>query len=178
MVLILLLTAFAGCGDAMGGNKETTPSVNAGQTPKEPDNKEEEQDDPTRVFTIGDLEPLSKEKQLEVEEAWNRRHNGSDALEWCETDSDTWIIWGDKYYGTFNECIVIFSPTGATSEETVSIAGKEITYGSGFALWVYVDGEFVDILTAYSNNIISDADVGEIARYHGEIMVYKYDKLR
>ena len=173
MVFILLLGAFAGCGDAMDGNKETTPSVNAGQTPKEPDNKEEEQDDPTRVFTIGDLEPLSKEKQAEVEAVWNTTMTKK--LSWTPVEPP--YRNSHRYYGIYSGCVVIFESItsvaeGSTFDGGIYVGNQKIESWYLEKVWVYHNGEFVDIRVAYENKLLSDDDISAIVKYNREYEEY------
>ena len=176
MVIILLLAAFAGCGSASNVDKETTPSVNAGTNPddlgSDNDDNEEKEDDPTRVFTLDSLEPLSKEKQEEIEAAWKESHDGTGILQWRYTGEDSWFLWGDRYYGTFGDSTVIFSPGLLTALQTIKVADQEFVYGRRFNIYVYNNGEFFDITEAYEKKLLTYDDVAELAKYHATFQAY------
>ena len=175
MVLILLLAAFAACGDAMDGNKETTPSINPGQTPKEPENTEEEEkkeeDDTTLVFTLGDLEPLSKEKQEEVEKAWEIETVGNiymrQKIYWCKNGNPD-VVLSHRYYGTYNDCIVIYEMMEDFTNilRGIEVGGQKIYSWWLREVWVYYNGEFITINEAYENKLLTDDDISEIAKYN------------
>ena len=175
MVLILLLTALASCGGAKEKDKETTPSINPGQSPETPENTEEVEEDTTLVFTLGNLEPLSKEKQLEVEEAWKKQKDSE--LLWCGTVLENGkTTYEDRYYGTFNNGVVIFHVAawniGVAS--TVNVAGQKIKFGTGFEIWIcYDNGTFVEIEEAYESGLLSDKNVKDIAEYHEKFEQYR-----
>ena len=175
MVLILLLTAFAGCGDAMYEDKETTPSVNLGAEPDEPNEPDgddgEKEIDPTRVFTLDSLEPLSKEKQEEVEAAWKEK-KGYDLL-WRETVlANGKVTSEDRYYGTFNGGVVIFHPIAdnLTVGGSMEIGGQKIKFGKMFEIWIYKNNDFIEIKEAYESGLLSDDNVMAIVEYHNEFV--------
>ena len=174
MVFILLLGVFAGCGDAMYGDKETTPSVNAGANPDNlgANNNEEKEDDPTRVFTLDSLEPLSKEKQAEVEAAWTEKKGGD--LYWCATLSNGgFAISGERYYGTFNDRIVVFTHTGLDSNGNMELAGQTIIHGCcDFNLFVYYNGEFYRLNSTNQYEWFTESDLLRIVEYHNEFEEY------
>ena len=176
MVIILLLAAFAGCGNALNGEQKTTPSVNAGANPddlgSDNDDNEEKEDDPTRVFTLDSLEPLSKEKQAEVEAAWKEKNNGTGALAWCHAGTEIGLLLGDRYYGTFGDSTVIFCGSNLEMLCTIKVADCEFTHGARFNIYVYNNGEFCDITEAYEKKLLSDGNIAELAKYHARFHAY------
>ena len=178
MVLILLLTAFAGCGDAMYEDKETTPSVNLGAEPDEPNEPDgddgEKEIDPTRVFTLDSLEPLSKEKQEEVEAAWGERFLLPN-VRWCETISKQGYVYSiSRYYGTYNECVVIFHHSSLDAlAPYIEIAGEPMYHQCcDFNLYVYCDGEFHRVHEGNCLNWLTESEWHEVVSYHNEFEDY------
>ena len=171
MVIILLLAALAGCGDAMYGNGEATPSINAGAQPEDLGTENKKDTDPTRVFTLDSLEPLSKEKQKEVEDAW-KKVEGNIELQWVAEDTDHWRRFGDRYYGTYNGCIVIFGIGSLDDDKIIEVAGYKITHKYVAAMWVYSNGEFYRIEVAYEKGLLSEADIAAIVEYHNKYQAY------
>ena len=182
MVLILLIGAFVGCVDTMHGNIETTPSINWGQDPDDPgnkDNNDEDKDnendaDPTRVFTLDSLEPLSKEKQAEVESVWIKKTGKN--LSWCR------IVNGElshmayyRYYGTYNNCVVICEPISWNIDivsGSLEIAEQKIKSLYIKEIWIYKDGDFFDVRTAYENKFLTDSDISAIVKYNDAFEKY------
>ena len=171
MVLILLLTALASCSDAKENDKETTPSINPGQSPETPENTEEVEEDTTLVFTLDSLEPLSKEKQLEVEEAWEietvsniyMRHE----IYWCKNGNPD-VMLSHRYYGTYNDCIVIYEmiQDGINMLCGIEVGGQKIESWWVSEIWVYHNGEFITINSAYENKLLTEDNISEIVRYN------------
>lgn len=175
MVLILLLGVFASCSNALNGDKETTPSVNAGANPDDlsSDNNEEKEDDPTRVFTLDSLEPLSKEKQKEVEAAW--LEYAGEPLLWRSRVTEKVFI-TERYYGTYNNCVVFFMSSAVlTGTKTIEIAGHEIHFNYRFNIWVYNDGQFYKIEEAYEKGLLDESNIARISKYHSEFQMYVHD---
>ena len=183
MVLALLCSAFSACGEANDDNKETTPSVNVGNTPEKPENNDggesngekdnEEEHDFTRVFTLDSLEPLSVEKQAEVEAAWKEK--SGEKLLWCGVRlANGKIIAEDRYYGTFNDCVVIchIIPRNFGELGKLEIAGQEMLLGAPFEIWIYSNGELIEIEDAYESQLITADDIAKIAEYHNDFAEY------
>ena len=178
MVLILLMCSLSACGDANDGNKETTPSVNSGNDPEDPsnsndiENNNENEHDFTRVFTLDSLEPLSKEKQAEVEAAWKEKTG--EKLLWCGVRLPNGKINAeDRYYGTFNDCVVIchIMATNFGALGRLEIAGQKMLLGAPFEIWIY-NGEFIEIKDAYESQLITADDIAKIAEYHNDFAEY------
>ena len=183
MVLILLLCSLPACGDANGGNKETTPSVNSGNDPEDPnnsndiENNNENEHDFTRVFTLDSLEPLSVEMQAEVEAVWKEKTG--EKLLWCGARlSNGKINAEDRYYGTFNDCVVVFHIVAPflTVVGRLEVGGQTLVHGTPFEIWIYSDNTFISIKEAYENGILTDVDISKIIEYHNDFFEYLQNK--
>ena len=170
LVLVLLVSSLAACGNANDGSVETTPYVNAGNTPEAPESSEgEKEHDSTRVFTLDSLEPLSAELQAEIEAAWKAR-SGEELLWHGSTLANGLIVVEDRYYGTYNGGVAVFHPYpynfGTVGK--MRLAGYEIWHGCYFEILIYKNGEFTSIYDAYESGMITDGDVADIFGYHNE----------
>ncbi|MBE6578495.1 MAG: hypothetical protein E7651_01665 [Ruminococcaceae bacterium] len=103
--------------------------------------------------------PLTNEGKEEIAAAWQKQFGGTP-------------IWDDgsggnlRYYGTFGDCVVLFQKTLLQIIETKNIAGYLFSHSSSFILTVYREGEFLSLSDAYSKGYVTEAQVGEIHRYH------------
>lgn len=183
MVLILLTCSLSACGDANGGNPETTPSVNAGNEPEnlkndnggendgEKDNEEEH--DFTRVFTLDSLEPLSVEKQAEVEAAWKEKSGGD--IGWCESPlkSDGTYVEVNRYYGIYNDSVLFLTHSIMDGSMEIVLAGQAIVhYGCWATMWIYSNGEFYRLTEENQYEWFTEDDLLKIAEYHREYEEY------
>ena len=150
MVLILLLGAFAGCGDAMYGDKNTTPSVNAGASP-------------------GDSEATSKIKEA-IDDAWMKNRN--EELIWYDIDRDG--LYGARYYGTFNGFDIIFkgSLSITTADGCIYVANYDFRHPVTFQIFAYKNGEFTGLKEAYEKSWLTESQIKEIYDIHW----YEYQK--
>lgn len=80
------------------------------------------------------------------------------------------------YYGTYHDCVVLFSNGQLAAETEIEVAGYVIVNGSSFILTVYKDGHLYDIKEAYDLGLITQEDVGMIARVHEQYKEYKRHK--
>ena len=158
MVLILLLGAFAGCGNAMYSDSETTPIANVGADPEsdpDPDSDSE----------------LDNEEKAKLEEDWFKLKG--EPLEWWDFENGQYE--GARYYGTFNGYIIFFvehPSIGATIDADRGV-GDFIFYHSGnFQIYAYKSGEFYTLEEAYRNGLLSDNQIEKIYNIHW----HKYQK--
>ena len=183
MVLILLTCSLSACGDAKDGDKETTPSVNVENEPEVPENNaggesngekdNEEEHDFTRVFTLDSLEPLSKEKQAEVEAAW-KENSGKD-IGWCESPlkSDGTYVEVNRYYGIYNNNVLILTHSIMDGSMEIVLAGQTIVhYGCWATMWVYSNGEFYRLTEENQYDWFTEDDLLKIVEYHREYEEY------
>ena len=185
MVLILLTCSLSACGDAKDGDKETTPSVNVENEPEVPENNaggendgenennNENERDFTRVFTLDSLEPLSKEKQAEVEAAW-KENSGKD-IGWCESPlkSDGTYVEVNRYYGIYNNNVLILTHSIMDGSMEIVLAGQTIVhYGCWATMWVYSNGEFYRLTEENQYDWFTEDDLLKIVEYHREYEEY------
>ena len=185
MVLILLTCSLSACGDANGGNPETTPSVNVGNTPENPENNidgendgenennNENERDFTRVFTLDSLEPLSAEMQAEVEAAW-KENSGKD-IGWCESPmkSDGTYVEVNRYYGIYNNNVLILTHSIMDGSMEIVLAGQTIVhYGCWATMWVYSNGEIYRLTEENQYEWFAEDDLLKIVEYHREYEEY------
>ena len=190
MVPILLCSAFSACGDAKDGDKETTPSVNVENEPEVPENNavgendgenennsennNENEHDFTRVFTLDSLEPLSAEKQAEVEAAWTVFKNGKKLL-WCDRITKENIQGINRYYGIYNEKVLIFHGEVGLADwaEDMVLAGEEIAFNYRFTLWIYNEGTFYELTEENQYEWFTEPELLKIVEYHREFEKYR-----
>ena len=183
MVLALLCSAFSACGEENDDNKETTPSVNVGNTPEKPENNDggesngekdnEEEHDFTRVFTLDSLEPLSVEKQAEVEAAWKEKSGGD--IGWCESPlkSDGTYVEVNRYYGIYNDSVLFLTHSIMDGSMEIVLAGQAIVHYACWAtMWIYSNGEFYRLTEENQYEWFTEDDLLIIAEYHREYEEY------
>jgi len=144
MVLILLLGAFAGCGDAMYGNKETTPSVNAENMPRPLTDEEIDN-------IIGQSIDLSPEKEEEIKEICTATYGFKKEEIQIECK------------GEFNGAYAIKIETRWGSPETFEIVnGIEFVYNREFPVKIVYEGECYSLTEAVSHGIINSENLETI----------------
>ena len=74
--------------------------------------------------------------------------------------------YGLRYYGTYNDYVIIFEGGILNCLGEVVIAGYLFRYSNDFYLYAYQDGEFYDFLDVYNQGLISDEDVKSIYEAH------------
>ncbi|MBR6676990.1 MAG: hypothetical protein IKL24_06645, partial [Clostridia bacterium] len=75
-------------------------------------------------------------------------------------------------YGEYNNCVVFFDMNQLTVETTITIAGYEFFYPSGFNLFAFNNGTLYSLEEAYNNGLISDEDLEAIANNHRILSPY------
>ena len=80
----------------------------------------------------------------------------------------------DRYYGTFNDCVVIchIMPRNFGDLGKLEIAGQEMLLGAPFEIWIYSNGEFIEIEDAYESQLITADDIAKITEYHNDFAEY------
>lgn len=93
----------------------------------------------------------------EFESAWQKE---------MKHDFD-WERFGQtRYYGTYDDCVVVFNASPMSAITTKEIAGETFSYNVYFTLHVYYNGTFTTLEQAYGHGLISKEQVALIADYH------------
>lgn len=104
-----------------------------------------------------EVQPLTDEKKQEIEDAWMA----------AKGEAGRWSYRYLKYYGTYNDYIVLFNP-GRTDDKKVemNLAGSKFKNNEPFEILVYFGGEFIDLAGAYKSGLLTAEHVAAIAEYH------------
>ena len=147
MVAVLLL---AGCQSTNGNAQDPNTSNPA----------------PSTSSFFPNLDSLGSEKINQVKKAYiqERLSFGYPA---DMTVDDVFI---SKYYGCYNDCIVVLLTdrfTGYTAEVIdETIAGVTITYGSSNTIVAYKDGSFYSLQEAHTAGYLTTANIEQIRDIH------------
>lgn len=156
LVITIALTVICGC---------QSPSVNA----TIPSTQPSENRDPNVLST----ELPSKEVIKTVRDAaWDQGYN-ADLTNYPKHCNGAW------YYGTINDCIVIFSEAQLTAERNLWVADYVFTWRMWFNILVYKDGECCLLEEAYEKGWLTKEHIAQLHERHGEIeaeMDQAYDK--
>ena len=75
-------------------------------------------------------------------------------------------LWSDRYYGTYGECVVIFTE-GQIAVVTDLVLGEQtISHWSSFSIYVCKNGEAYALQDACRNGLLTDKDITLIRQYH------------
>ena len=154
MVLILLLGAFAGCSNALNGDKETTPSLNAGVQP-----------DNLGGSNNNDSEINSETKEAKWREAEMAMKSEYVSLGFKEENLSVVRI------ADFREVYVGMVRTGEIYEESYETIGgfdfvynprRSTKYKDAQPMDVYYRGECYKLADAFENGILESKDLFEL----------------
>lgn len=102
---------------------------------------------------------LSAEVKAEMEAAWLKQ-NGRE-LPWNGEDG---------YYGVYNGAVVYLESGPLTAVTEKEVAGETFVWPRSFVIYVYKDGEFYDLETAYENGLLTKKNIKSIAKRHDEYL--------
>lgn len=164
MVLILILSALLSCDGTEDGVKETSPQVNVERTPDDVQM--------ANLFIVnGMVDPLPMETLLQIDEDWQKNHNGS--ILYYPSGEGGYVYLGSRYYGIYGNKIVFLSIGNEDALGFKILAGKVITTYGKSDLWVYIDGEFYSINQSNQYEFFTEEELHKIADYHMQYNEYE-----
>ena len=187
LLAALLVSTLTGCfraDDAPNedGSDSDTLTNEIDQPTEEPTEEQTEEqteaETATDVYDLLGIEMLSEEKQKEMSDAWQEQR-GFPLPFYFEDENGPLIPLG--YYGTFGEYIVFGGTLPGnmyiTVPTTKKIAESTFSYGTGFSLMVYRNGEFTNLSDAYDAGLFTDSEIALMAERH-ELFWNNYWKFR
>jgi hypothetical protein len=150
ILVFLFLAVLCGCQPSVSGTSMPFTEATEQETSDVLDEK------------CGTSIPLTEEKKQEINDAWKVKTGH---------DMPTSIL----YYGTYGDCVVFFQAGQAQYVKEEVIAGQEFIFDSGFALWVYRNGEFMYLEQAYKDDYITKTQIKDILEYHKSLNKQWYD---
>lgn len=75
---------------------------------------------------------------------------------------------GLRYYGTYNDYIILFRATSLDQVQISVIGNSQFTYGSSFVLYAYKDETFYKLGDIYEEGFLSEEDISNIAEHHAK----------
>lgn len=91
-------------------------------------------------------EPLTDAMEAEIQAAWQAEFGS--ALTWQKDGGSV------RCYGSYSDRVVLFAEGEEEGEFELNVAGFRYKHTSAFEIYVYADGEFVDLEAAYANGLI------------------------
>ena len=67
-----------------------------------------------------------------------------------------------KYYGVFNDCVVLVIESNLTMESEHRIADHVFGYGNSASMFAYNNGKMYDLKDAYEMGLLSGSDIGNV----------------
>ena len=113
-------------------------------------------------------DPLSYSQRKEIKEAWAKKEK-HDVFSYLDIINRQYVC-GMRYYGTYNDYVILFQPTQLAAITTKVIAGASFTWNTSFAIYGYRDGKFHNLSDLYDAGELSAEDIAKIAKTHS-----KYD---
>ena len=123
-----------------------------------------------------DPAPLSEERKGEIKTAFSKSDGMNGVFEWYEGESLIGLnpLMRVRYYGEYNECIILYRGNPLGEFEHITVAGERMEYACGSNIWVYKDGEFLSLSQAHDGGLLSELDVSIIAEYHRRFQKIAY----
>ena len=148
ILLCLLLTACSGGNSLATDTADTTGEFDPAEL-----------DDDSLIRMIGTLDG---EREVEVREAIGLPERVEISNNWLASAENSEY----RYYGTFNDCAVIFQEGVTTAITHISVAGTTFTHVSGFQIYACKDGKCYSLEKAYELGYLDRDDIAVIAEWH------------
>ncbi|MBO5778650.1 MAG: hypothetical protein J6R82_03685 [Clostridia bacterium] len=105
------------------------------------------------------LDPLPDTRKAEIESAWQ-----------TEFGKQTWQKDGAnvRYYGSYSDLVVLFAEGAEAGESELMVGGFRFKHTSAFEIFVYVNGKFIDLATAYQDGLLDFNILNILAGVHHE----------
>ena len=150
----------------------------------------------TYPMFVDDLEPLTVEEMLEINELWFKRayertyhstykaylssgYSESEAHAWAEKiaareayclDKHSFFnelyYYDSRYYGKINDCVILASVGMDTLYWIIDVAGYKFAFPSSSTIYVIKDNVIYDIKEAYDLGYLTNEQIGLLAERH------------
>ena len=156
----------------------------------------------TYPMFVDDLEPLTAEEMLEINELWLKRayertyhstykaylssgYSESEAHAWAEKiaareayclDKHSFFnelyYYDSRYYGKINDCIILVSVGMAAVKTEYNIAGHTISFNASAVIYVVKDEKLIELREAYDLGYLTDDNIGLISERNDAYTLY------
>jgi len=102
------------------------------------------------------LTPLSEELEKEIKQDWLRQFGTP--------------FYYDNYYGTYDGSVTFFVPGDACVIKNIIISDTIFRYNYDWEIYVWNNGDFSGIVSAFNEGLLKAEDIKDIGYYHAEFI--------
>lgn len=102
-----------------------------------------------------------------IEKAWLEQEDYEMGI-WFDESEESKHLGNLCYYGRYQGYDIVFMRTMLAVISGKKIGNEEFHHSSGFVLYAYKNGEFIELEDAYAQGLISDRSLARIAKKHSK----------